>query len=127
MKNLHESGNIKFSIIARIKSLDYAVKGFFLFLKNEHNAIIHLAATIVVIVLCFLLPVSQMEITTVSFAIGLVWMAELFNTAIEKIMDFSTTEKLPPVKFIKDVSAAAVLVASITALVVGCIVFIPKL
>lgn len=118
--------NKKFSLPARIKSFSYAFDGLFHFLKREHNAWIHLAATVIVIALSFIFPVSRSEAIALVFAIGLVWMAELFNTAIEKMMDFSTTEKLPAVKFIKDVSAAAVLVSSIMALVVGCIIFIPK-
>lgn len=117
----------RFSIAARIKSFNYAIEGLFQFIRKEHNAWIHLAATIVVVVLYFVLPVSSMEVIALVFSIGLVWMAELFNTAIEKIMDFTTTEKLPAVKFIKDISAAAVLIAALTALVVGCIIFIPKL
>ena len=61
------------------------------------------------------------------FAIGFVWVAELFNTAIEKIMDFISKEQHPKIKLIKDLSAAAVLVAAMVAFITGCIVFIPKL
>jgi hypothetical protein len=61
------------------------------------------------------------------FAIALVWMAELFNTAIEKTADLISKEKHPQIKLIKDVAAAAVLIAAIAAAVVGCIVSSLKL
>jgi len=60
-------------------------------------------------------------------AIGLVWVAELFNTAIEKLCDMVCPEQHPQIKFIKDVSAAAVLVTAIIAMITGCIIFIPAM
>jgi diacylglycerol kinase (ATP) len=68
-----------------------------------------------------------MEIIALVFAVGFVWVAEMFNTCIEHIMDFISTEKKPAIKFIKDLSAGAVLVAAITALITGSIIFIPKI
>jgi len=59
--------------------------------------------------------------------IGLVWVTELINTCLEKMMDFVSKERHPDIKFIKDVSAAAVLVAAITSVAVGCFIFIPKI
>ena len=59
--------------------------------------------------------------------IGFVWVAELFNTAIERIIDFISTERQAPIRFIKDRSAGVVLKAAIAAFITGCIVFIPKL
>ena len=70
---------------------------------------------------------SPVEIIVLVLAVGLVWATELINTVIEKIMDLISVEKNPQIKIIKDMSAAAVLVASITALIIGCIVFIPKI
>jgi diacylglycerol kinase (ATP) len=119
--------NKPFSIPARARSFKYAFEGIASFLKSEHNSILHLLATLAVIVLAFLFPVSRMEVIALVWSVGFVWVAELFNTAIEKIMDFITPEQLPAVKFIKDVSAAAVLIAAIAAFITGCIVFIPKL
>ena len=60
-------------------------------------------------------------------AIGFVWTTEIINTAIEKIMNLISEEQRPEIRIIKDMSAAAVLIAAIAALVTGCIVFIPKL
>jgi diacylglycerol kinase len=115
-----------FSITSRLKSFKYAFEGIRDFFRTEHNAWIHLLATIGVIVLAVSVPVSRTEIMALVFAVGIVWVAELFNTAIEKIADFVCAEQDPKIKFIKDLSAAAVLISAITALVIGCIVFIPK-
>jgi diacylglycerol kinase len=60
-------------------------------------------------------------------AIGMVWAAEIFNTSIERIMDYLSKEKQPAIKIIKDLAAAAVLVTALTALLVGAFVFIPKI
>jgi diacylglycerol kinase len=57
----------------------------------------------------------------------MVWVAEIFNTAIEKTMDFISRERHPQIKLIKDLAAAAVLVTAFSALITGAIIFIPKL
>ena len=119
--------NKPFSLRARARSFKYAFVGMINFFKAEHNAILHLLATITVLVLAIVFHISGIEIITLILAIGFVWAAELFNTAIEKMMDFISTEQNPKIKLIKDLSAAAVLVAACSAISVGCIVFIPKL
>lgn len=117
----------KFSIRARGQSFKYAFDGVFSLFRSEHNMWIHFLATIIVIALAIILKVSFNEFALLSLSIGFVWTAEIFNTAIEKIMDFITTEKNPAIKLIKDISAAAVLIAAITALIVGCLIFLPKI
>ena len=107
-----------FSIKARTKSFKYAFSGIRDFIIREHNARLHLAATVVVIVIAILLKVNYAEAILLTIVTGLVWICELINTAIEK---------LPPIKYIKDVAAAAVLVAAIVALITGCLIFIPKI
>ncbi len=119
--------NKPFSIRARAGSFKYAFDGIINFFKAEHNAILHLLGTLTVLSLAVMLHVSGMEAIALVFATGFVWVAELFNTAIEKIIDFVSAEKHPKIKFIKDLSAAAVLIAAIAAFITGCIVFIPKL
>ena len=116
-----------FSIRARGNSFKYAFEGLKDFFRSEHNAWFHLSGSITVIVLAVVSRVSRLEMIALIFAISLVWVAELFNTAIEKIMDFISAEQRPNIKFIKDLSAAAVLIAAIVAFITGCIVFIPKL
>lgn len=117
----------KFSIKARLRSFLYAFSGIGDLFSSEQNMLIHLLATSVVVVLGFAFHVNPIEWTVLVLATGFVWVAEIFNTAIEKIMDFISDEKRPQIKFIKDISAAAVLVSAITALTAGCLIFIPKL
>jgi diacylglycerol kinase len=116
-----------FSLAARLKSFRYALDGIRQFFAWQHNAVLHAVATVMVIVLCFVLKLRTMEWLFIIVSIGLVWMAELFNTAIEKLCDLVSPGFNPKVKFIKDVAAAAVLVAAITAAITGLIIFIPKL
>ena len=115
-----------FSIRARAGSFKYALEGIRSFFQSEHNAIIHLLATLVVTGLAFILPVSGIEIILLVIVIGLVWITELLNTAMEKAMDLISPEKRQEVKLIKDLSAAAVLLAALTAVITGGIIFIPK-
>ncbi len=115
-----------FSISDRIKSFGYALQGLKSFFKTQHNAWIHVAATVVVIVAGFVFKVSSMEWIALSFAIALVFISELFNTAIEFLCDKISPELDPKIKLVKDISAAAVLIAAIVAVVIGAIVFVPK-
>jgi len=110
-----------------MESFQFAFAGVVSFFKTEHNAWLHLAATVIAILLTALLPCTQTEILFIVFATGLVWTAELFNTAIEKLADLTTKESHPQIKLIKDVSAAAVLITAIIAFITGCIIFIPKI
>jgi len=115
-----------FSLLKRINSFKYAFEGLITFSKQEHNARIHLIATLAVIGLSIIFPVSRIETIALILTIGFVWTAELFNTAIEKIMDFVSEKQQTEIKNIKDISAAAVLVAALIAVVTGCLIFIPK-
>ena len=121
------SAGKSFSIKRRITSVRIAIHGIVLFFRQEHNAWIHLLATISAIILGIVLQCSKSEFMMITLVIGFVWAAEIFNTAIEKFADITSKEYNPKIKFIKDVSAAAVLVAAITALVTGGIIFIPKI
>jgi diacylglycerol kinase len=85
-----------------------------------------LAATIIVILLAIRLKVDRVDVIILVIVVGLVWMAEIFNTAIEKTMDHLSPERHPQVKYIKDLSAAAVLVSSIVAIIAGAMIFLPK-
>ena len=116
-----------FSIRARIRSFRYALEGIAAFFQSEHNAWLHFMATIAVITLATLVGVTKPELLALVFSIGFVWVAEMFNTCIERVMDFVSDQRHKEIKFIKDLAAGAVLVAAITALVVGAVVFIPKL
>ncbi len=117
----------KFSLRARLKSFVYAFEGLTWFFRREHNAWIHAIAALLVLFTAFIFKVSGLELIAILFAIALVWVAELFNTAIEKIMDHLSPELHPNVKSIKDIAAAAVLVAALFAAITGFIIFIPRI
>lgn len=116
-----------FSIRARLRSFSYAWKGLIAFFSMQHNAIIHLVVTLLTFAASVFFNVSKGEAVALVIAAGLVWTSELFNTAIEKLADEFSKEFHPSVKFIKDVSAAAVLLSAVAAFITGSIIFLPKL
>lgn len=116
-----------FSLRNRGRSFGYAWQGVRAFFSTEHNAWLHLAGTIAVVMLCIAYPVSWQQAAILAMASGMVWAAELFNTVVEKMMDFIDVKQHPAIKYIKDVSAGAVLVTAFAALLAGLFVFIPKI
>lgn len=116
-----------FSLSKRIKSFSYALNGLKYLVKYEHNSRIHLIATILVGALGFLLQLQYYEWGMVLFCIGIVWITEILNTAIEKLCDFQTLEQHPKIKVIKDLCAGAVLISAIISLIIGLLIFLPKL
>jgi diacylglycerol kinase (ATP) len=116
-----------FSLFARGRSFGYAWQGINAFFRSEHNAVLHGLGTLLVVLMAILFPPTAGEGAALVLATGFVWAAELFNTAIEKVMDYLCAEKRPAIKYIKDLSAGAVLIAALTALLVALFVFIPKL
>ena len=115
-----------FSIRARIRSFKFSFEGLAGFFRKEHNSWIHVLATLVVLGVSYWVGVTKTELLAIVFAIGFVWVAEIFNTCIERMMDYISLERHPDIKFIKDLASGAVLVAALTAVVVALIIFIPK-
>lgn len=109
-----------------INSFKYAVEGFISSFKTERNMKIHVLAMIIVVILGMFLKLDKMEWCIVTITIVLVLSAELFNTAIETVVDMISPEKNEKAKLAKDIAAAAVLVLAIGAVIVGAIIFIPK-
>ena len=109
-----------------IASFACAFRGTVSLLKSEVHARFHLAATVVALALGWWFEISAGEWLAIILAIGLVWVAEALNTAIEYVADLAQPDEHPEVKRLKDLAAAAVLFASISALVVGLIVFVPQ-
>lgn len=119
--------NKKFSWRERGNSFGYAWQGIRALFRTEHNAWIHGGATVLVLLLSLLLQVSRAEAAVLVLTMAFVWSAEIFNTALEKAMDFISAERHPQIKLVKDLAAAAVLVSAIAALLVGLLIFLPKL
>lgn len=96
-------------------------------MQTEHNMWVHLALSVIACFCGALLAISRNEWIALVIVMAMVWMAELLNTAIEKMADFISLKQHPRIKLIKDLSAATVLVAAVAAFIVGCIILIPKL
>ena len=116
-----------FSLTTRLKSFGYAWSGIIRFFKTEANARLHLVATAGVILASLQWPPSRLEVLVIVLCIALVWITEMINTAIEKIMDSISLDRHPRIKLIKDVAAGAVLVASVSAAIIGGLIFLPKI
>jgi len=111
----------------RGKSFGYAGKGLLYAFRTQHNLWIHLVLALIAIGMGFWLKISSAEWCFVVFAIGFVLAAELFNTAIEWLVDLVSPEWNEKAGKIKDVAAGAVLVSALDALLIGLIVFGPKI
>ena len=117
----------KFSILKRLLSFKFAFQGIKLLFKEEQNSWVHLLFTILAITLAIWLKISFLEWSLIVFCVGFVFVAEIFNTAIENICDFISPQRHAMIKRIKDLSAAAVLFSAITSLIIGSLIFLPKL
>ncbi|PXW91628.1 undecaprenol kinase/diacylglycerol kinase (ATP) [Streptohalobacillus salinus] len=107
--------------------LKYAANGLKYALTNEINMRVHALIVCVVIVFGFILRVNFTEWVLLFLTFGLVLTAEVFNTAVEVMLDHLAPERHPKVGIIKDLTAGGVLVASLIAFIIGCIIFIPKI
>lgn len=107
-------------------SFKYAFEGIWASFKSERNMKIHVFIMLLVIFLGFLLEISIAEWLLCIILFGIVIAGELFNTAIETVVDMISLEKNPKAKLAKDVSAGAVLVLAISSVIIGLIIFIPK-
>lgn len=116
-----------FSFRSRLRSFAFAFSGLRYFAMSEHNAWIHAGAAVAVLAAGAWLGVNRQDWLWLILAIGWVWMAEAFNTAIERLADVVTTERSPAIKVVKDLAAAAVLIASMGALAIGLGIFWPYL
>lgn len=112
-------------LAARLRSFGYALAGLLYAVKTEGNVRVHLLATVLVVALGFGFGVTRLEWAALAAAMGLVWMAELLNTALENLCDIVEPERTETIGRIKDVAAAAVLMAAIAAAVIGALVFWP--
>lgn len=111
----------------KIKSLGYALKGLSIAWEEELNFRIELLCAVLALALAWYLEISHIEFIVVLFMIGFVLSAEALNTALEEFCDMVRSSPDPHIAKIKDLAAAAVLVASATALVVGVAIFYPYL
>lgn len=106
-----------------VRSFGYAIQGFVTAVTTERNIKVQLLVGVLAIVAGFVLKIDALSWVLVALCIGLVIFAELVNTSIEAIVDLATQELHPLAKRAKDIAAASVFTLSITAAIVGLIVF----
>lgn len=119
--------NKGFSVKIVLKSFKFAFRGLRVLFREEHNVWVHLAVTLMVILAGVVLHVSLLEWGLLAFAIGAVFAAETFNSALERICDILQPAQDKRIGDIKDLCAAAVLICAITAATIGLFVFLPKI
>ena len=115
----------QFSLIKRAKSFTYAFRGIAVYLKSTHNAWVHLFLFALEIGLGVYFHITSTEWMFVIFTLGFVLAAEAFNTAIEIDIDLTSPDYHPYARDTKDVAAGAVLISSVTALLIALIIFVP--
>jgi diacylglycerol kinase (ATP) len=116
-----------FSAVKRVKSFAHAGRGVCVFLRTTHNAWVHFVTLGLAVLLGIYFGITTTEWLFVVMAAGLVLTAEAFNTAIEIDIDLTSPDYHPLARDTKDVAAGAVLIAAMTAAIVGLVVFAPRI
>ncbi len=106
--------------------MGFALKGAIKLATTEHSVIVQSLIAILLVFAGFYFEISREEWMFQTLAIGLVISIEGLNTAVEKIADFVHPEFHKKIGFIKDIAAGAVFFAALTAVAIGCIIYIPK-
>ena len=117
----------KYGIKRLGKSFVYAFRGIISAFKTEQNLLVHTIALIINIILMITLKLSIMECAIIVIVITIVFALEMVNTAIEYAIDMAMPQIHPLAKISKDVSSGAVLMASLGAVVVGLLIYLPKI
>jgi len=117
----------KSHIPGRLRSFIFAFNGLKFTVRSQQNFRIHLAAMILVVVAGILTHLCTTEWCIIILACGLVISMEAMNTAIEQLVDLVSPEYRKQAGVVKDVAAAAVLITAVTAVIIGIILFLPKL
>jgi len=111
----------------RIQSIKVALDGIKYVMTTQPNARIHAGFTLVVFLVAGLLKLPRLEWVILILTVGLVWTAEVFNTAVEIAVDVVSPNYDPKAKIIKDISAGAVLISVLVSILVGLFIFGPHL
>jgi diacylglycerol kinase (ATP) len=117
----------RFSVRERIGSFRFALRGIAIMMRSQHNAWIHCAASIAVVAMGFFLELGAGDWAWLILAMSMVWIAEAFNTALERLADAAVPEFHPGIGAAKDAAAAAVLLAAIGSAIIGLLVLGPPL
>ncbi len=110
----------------RLKAFQYAFKGAFLLIRHEASIQVQVVISLIMTFAGFYFEISTVEWMFQILAIGLVLSIEGLNTAVEEISDFVHPDFHNKIGLIKDVAAGAVFFAAVTAIIIGCFIYIPK-
>jgi len=110
-----------------LKSSALACSGLYYAIRTQRHMRIHFTVALIVIILGAIVSLSRVEWSIIMLVIGAVISLELVNTAIETTIDLVQPTKHPLAKIVKDVAASAVLFMSFIAVVIGCLIIVPKL
>lgn len=111
----------------RIKGCGYAIKGAWMLLKNEQSIQVQAVIGVLVTIAGFYFNISSTEWMMQIFAIGLIMSVEGLNTAAEEIANFVHPDFHNKIGYIKDVAAGAVFFAAVAGVIIGCIIYLPKI
>lgn len=107
--------------------LSFAINGIKEAWKRELNFRIHIIVAAFVIGACIIFPLTTLEILIIFIMIYIVLITELMNSIVERLIDYLQPEWHQKAKIIKDMAAAMVLISAFTSIVIGLIIFMPKL
>lgn len=111
----------------RAQSFRYAFAGWWFVIRTQKNAWIHAMISVIVVVVAVGLQLSPTEWAILILTIGMVWIAEFLNTALEAVIDLVSPQQNPLAKVGKDVGAAAVLIAALSSIIIGLLIMGPRL
>lgn len=112
---------------SRLEAFRHAFAGWWYVLRTQRNAWLHAVATLASVALGIWLQIERLEWALLVLAIGLVWLSEFINSSLEAIVDLASPGAHPLARVGKDVGAAAVLIAAVTAAIIGLLVLGPPL
>lgn len=127
METQKEKDKTIFAAVFQSKRYMDAFRGIYLVIATTKHFLVHILTTILVLTLGYFYKISEFEWIALVFSIGFVVVSEAFNTAIEIDIDLTSPEYHPFARDTKDVAAGAVLLSVFTAIIVGLIIFIPKI
>ena len=108
-----------------IKSLNYAVEGVLHAAKTQRHVRVHFLVIIVLLIVCFVLGVQKNDFIIVSLIAAIVIVSEIFNSAVETLVDMVSPKKNEMARVTKDMAAGAVLISAGTAIIAACYILLP--
>ncbi|NLG71522.1 MAG: diacylglycerol kinase family protein [Chloroflexi bacterium] len=114
-------------LYSRARSFRYAFSGWWFVIRTQRNAWIHALVSVAVILVSFWLRLTPRDWAIIVVAIAMVWTAEFLNTALEAVVDLASPQQHDLARVGKDVGAASVLIAALSAALIGFLILGPPL